>query len=33
MCIRDRLEAIIAAGKALGGVHFTRLDAAVHAAK
>lgn len=27
------LEAIIAAGKALGGVHFTRLDAAVHAAK
>jgi peptidoglycan/xylan/chitin deacetylase (PgdA/CDA1 family) len=27
------LEAIIAAGKALGGVHFTRLGAAVHAAK
>jgi peptidoglycan/xylan/chitin deacetylase (PgdA/CDA1 family) len=27
------LEAIIAAGKALGGVHFTRLEAAVHAAK
>ena len=27
------LEAIIAAGKALGGVHFVRLDAAVHAAK